>query len=115
MSFKLSLVASVLGAGLAAALPVQASDNPFLPKGGAGLLQLAEGKCGGAAGAAPAEAGQDKCDSDMKCGEGKCGDAMMSDLDDADDKCGGKDAPKADDGAVQEPGQGTGSRCGGAH
>jgi hypothetical protein len=42
----------------------------------------------------------------MKCGEGKCGDAMMSDPDDDQDgnKCGGT-----------QPSPQPSSKCGGAH
>lgn len=104
MSAKIILMSSAFCCGLLLGTTAQASENPFLPKADSGFLVLAEGKCGGAdSGAKPNE---DKCDSDMKCGEGKCGDAMQ-DLDEgADAKCGGASEDKADDGA--------GAKCGGA-
>lgn len=104
MSIKTVLLSSSLCCGLLLGAAAQASENPFLPKTDAGFLILAEGKCGGAESSSAADA--NKCDSDMKCGEGKCGDAMMSDIDGADDKCGGASEDKADDGA--------GAKCGGA-
>lgn len=108
MSIKVALASSVLCCGLLLGIQAQASDNPFLPKAGSGFLVLAEGKCGGAD--ADAKPNEDKCDGDMKCGEGKCGDAMMQDLDgDADAKCGNSSQGQSDEGA------GSGSKCGGAN
>lgn len=93
---------------LLAANPILASENPFLPKAKGELLQVADAKCGGAtASGAETQAPEGKCDTDMKCGEGKCGSAMMPDEDEDEAKCGGADKPAASDGAN--------SKCGGAH
>lgn len=109
MPFKSGLFASLLCAGCILTTQVQASDNPFLPRHDAGLLRLAEGKCGGGSATAPDE-DQSKCGSEMKCGEGKCGDAMMSDQDDDQDgnKCGGTQPSP-------QPSPQPSSKCGGAH